>query len=590
MSSTVPHDTQSSSFYLIGRLLKSYITPYKGTLFFAIVCMIAVAATTAIQAKLIEPILDKIFIDKNMDLLLYVAGLVLGVSIVKGLASYGQLFSMKYLGQRIITNMQIELYEHLLKADIKMFGEHGSGKLLSRFTNDIIIMRRSVSNVLTGIAKDMFMLVGLVYVMFHQNWLLAILAFTVFPVAIYPILRLGKRMRKLSHDTQVELGNYTARLDETFQGARVVKAYNREAFEAKRASHIMEDLFTLYVKAARTESLASPIMETLGGIAIAGVVWYGGYQVITGETTPGAFFSFLTALMLAYKPMKSLAGFNTALQEGLAAARRLFTMLDIEPEVTDKKGAKALKVSGGGIVFNDVSFQYSIDKSALQHINFTVPAGKTVALVGASGGGKSTIMSLLLRFYDPSSGSICIDQQPITDVTQASLRNALAIVNQEVILFDDTVSNNIRYGNLKATKKHVMEAARQAGADQFIKDLPNGYDTVIGQHGLRLSGGQRQRIAIARAILKDAPILLLDEATSALDTVSEKHIQRALKTLMKDRTTLIIAHRLSTIIDADIIYVVDNGRIIEYGSHQDLLHANGAYKQLYANQSDGLII
>lgn len=576
--------SQSSTWYLVRRLLKDYIVPYKVTLWVAIICMIIVAVTTAVQAKLIEPVLDEIFINKELSLLVYVSLLVFGVSVLKGIASYGQLLTMKFIGQRVLADMQLQLYKHVLSLDIASLHAQGTGKLISRFTNDIMLMRRSISTVLTGIVKDFIMLIGLVGLMFYQNWGLAVMAFTVFPVAIYPIVRLGKRMRKISGQTQEELGNYTAKLDETFQGIKLIQAYARESYEYDKAETIIERLFGLYMKAARTESLSSPIMETLGGVAIAGVVAYGGYQVIEGYTTAGAFFSFITALMLAYRPLKGLSSFNTSLQEGLAAARRFFHMIDTVSCIQNADKAKPLIVSGGGVLLENVVFSYSDNVAALKGVTLDIPAGKTVALVGRSGSGKSTIMHLLLRFYDVDSGTITIDGQSIEGVTLESLREHVAVVSQDITLFDDTVYQNILYGNLHATKEQVMEAARLAAADEFIVQLPEGYDTQVGQHGFKLSGGQRQRIAIARAILKNAPILLLDEATSSLDSVSEQHIHAALDHLMQGRTTLVIAHRLSTIKNADIIYVMDAGVIVDSGSHQSLLDSSPHYKELYTQQ------
>ena len=396
-------------------------------------------------------------------------------------------------------------------------------------------------------------MIFLVALMFYQSWPLAVIAFIVFPVAVMPIARLGKRMRKISNSTQQQLGQFSAQLDETFQGVRMVKAYGREQHEINRASSIIENLYTLYFKASRVQAAASPIMELLTGAAIAIVVWYGGYHVIQGETTPGAFFSFVAAMIMAYKPAKTLATLNNSLQEGMAAASRLFAVLDVTAVIRDKPDAKPLAITDGAIRMADVTFHYAPDAGGIRHISFDVPAGKTVALVGPSGGGKSTMINLLLRFYDVEKGAITIDGQDIRDVTLSTLRASMSLVSQEIVLFDDTIRNNILYGRMDATHDEVIEAARMAAADSFINEMPNGYDTHIGPHGVKLSGGQRQRIAIARAMLKNAPILLLDEATSALDNTSERIVQQALEKLMQHRTTLVVAHRLSTIRHADII-------------------------------------
>lgn len=571
-----------SSLGLIKRLFKEYISPYVHKLILASLCMMLAAAATAGNAWMMQPALDKIFLQKDASLLLIIPLAVVAIALIKGAAAYFQSVLMKYVGQRVVTDMQLKLYSHLLYSDLSLLNSHSSGRLISRFTNDITVMRRAVSNVLTGIARELLTVVFLVGLMIYQSGVLSVIAFTLFPIAVYPIMRLGKRMRKIANKTQEELGNYTAQLDETFQGIRVVKAYRREPFEINRARTIIEGIFNLYIKAARTESVTSPIMETLSGIAVAMVIWYGGMQVIEGTTTPGSFFSFIAALIMAYKPIKSLADLNTSLQEGLAAAKRLFAILDVAAIIKDKSDAKPLLLQGGGISFDRVDFHYVAGKSALNGLSFSVPAGKTGALVGASGSGKSTIMNLMLRFYDPVGGTITIDGANISDVTISSLREAISLVSQDIVLFDDTVLANIRYGKLDATYEQVMEAAKKAAAHDFIMQLPEGYDTSIGQRGFSLSGGQRQRLSIARAILKDSPILLLDEATSALDPLSEQLIQAALDKLKEGRTTLVIAHRLSTVQNADIIYVMNEGKVVESGSHSLLLQQKGEYARLYA--------
>ena len=403
-------------------------------------------------------------------------------------------------------------------------------------------------------------------------------------MAIRPIVGIGRRMRRVSANTQAEIGQLTTLLSQTFQGARLVKAYGMEDYEERRAAGLFERLFALIDRATRTRSRASPMMETLGGAAIAIVILYGGHQVIVGTRTPGAFFSFITALLLAYQPLKSLANLNASLQEGLAAAQRIFQVLDVEPTIRDMPGAQPLCVAGGEIRFDRVRFGYAPGAVALDDVSLTVPPGRTVALVGASGAGKSTILNLIPRFFDVEEGSIAIDGQDIRSVTLASLRGAVALVAQEVTLFDDTLRANIAYGRFGAAATDIEAAARAAGADEFIRELPNGYDTQVGEHGVRLSGGQRQRLAIARAMLKDAPILLLDEATSALDSESERQVQAALRTLIRGRTTLVIAHRLSTVQGADLICVVDRGRIAESGRHTELLARGGLYARLYAMQ------
>lgn len=571
-----------SSSTLLKRLLREHVAPYRKRIIFAICCMIIVATTTAANAWMMQPALDQIFIAKNRTALAVIPFAVFLVGLLGALANYGNLISMRYVGQRIIADMQTRLFSHLMTSDIGLFHSQASSRLISRFTNDINLLRNAFSNVLTAAAKEILSLIFLLGVMFYQNFQLAIIALLVFPIGIYPLIRFGKRLRKLSNNTQQQLGDFTATLDEIFQGVRTVKSYNREQFEVSRARRIIESLFSLYYKSARTATASGPMMEVLSCVSIASVIWFGGFQVLDGKTTPGAFFSFVTAFLMAYKPVRAMAGFNAAMQEGLAASSRLFDVIDTPPTIVDKPGAKALVAQQGCIEYNHVTFHYTGTNAGVSDISFNVPAGKKAALVGGSGSGKSTLMNLLLRFYEVNGGGITIDGQDIRDVTLYSLRNAMAFVPQESMLFDDTVRANIAYGREGATEAEIIVAAQNAAADEFIRALPQGYDTLVGAHGVRLSGGQRQRLAIARAMLKNAPILLLDEATSSLDNESERAIQTALNTLMQGRTTLVIAHRLSTIVNADVIYVVDYGRIVESGTHQELLAKRGKYYQLYA--------
>jgi subfamily B ATP-binding cassette protein MsbA len=573
----------NSSYYLIHRLFCNHIRPYLGRLLMAVTCMLTVAATTAAIAMIMQPVIDDIFLNKHGDKLVMISLSIAGLFFLKGVATYGQNFLIQCLGQRVITNMQVQLYKHLLESDLSQITGESSGKTISRFTNDINILRASTVIITTGIAREFLSLVFLVGVMFYQSATLALITFAAFPTAIYPIIRLGKTMRKISHKTQEGLGDLTARLDETVKGIRVIKAYKMEEFEINRAAGAIEKIYRLMVKAARNQSATAPIMEVIGGVAVASVVWYGGSQVIEGATTAGAFFSFLTAVLAAYKPAKTLSGMNTVLQEGLAAAKRLFIRLDVSAEINDKPDAVKLDLEGRNaeISFENVQFGYERDQMALANVSIVVPKGQTVALVGPSGGGKSTIMNLLLRFYDIDSGSIKIDGNDIRDITMSSLRDNIAFVSQSITLFDDTIAANIAYGRPDASDKEIKQAAIDAAADEFICDLPNGYDSVIGQDGMSLSGGQRQRISIARAMLKNSPILLLDEATSALDPISEKKIQKALERLMKGRTTIVIAHRLSTVENADLIYVIKKGKIAESGTHTTLINKHGEYSKLY---------
>ena len=569
---------------LVWRLARDFMRSHVRRILFAFLLMGLAAGSTAGRAWLMEPVLDRIFVAREGSLLLLIAGGALALALVKGLADYGEAVLMTRVGQRVIADVQMTLFARLMRADLAYFYAHPSGTLISRFTSDAVLLRGAAANVLGGIGKDAVTVVFLVGVMFYQDWLLALVSFFVFPLAIRPIVGIGRRIRRVTANAQAEIGEFTTLLSQTFQGARHVKAYGMEQYEERRAAGLIERLFALIDRGTRTRSRASPMMEALGGTAIAVVILYGGHQVISGARTPGALFSFITALLLAYQPLKSLANLNASLQEGLAAAQRIFEVLDVEPTIRDMPGARPLHIAGGEIRFDNVRFGYVPGTAAIDGLSLTIPAGHTVALVGPSGAGKSTMLNLIPRFFDTDSGSIAIDGQDVRGVTIASLRSAIALVAQEISLFDDTVRANIAYGRFGASTAEIEEAARAAAADAFIRELPKGYDTMVGEHGVRLSGGQRQRIAIARAMLKNAPILLLDEATSALDSESERQVQRALNTLIRGRTTLVIAHRLSTIQGADLICVVDHGQIVETGRHPELLARDGLYARLYAMQ------
>lgn len=570
---------------LVKRLARENLRFYWKYLVFAVLCMAVVAATTALSAYLMEPIVNDIFVDRNQEMLWWVSGAVLITFLAKGLASYGQSLLMAFVGLRIVADNQTRLYKHLIGMDLGFFHSVTTGRLVSRFLVDINNMRTAVSNAVTGFGKDTLSLIGLIGVMFYQDWQLAFIAFFVFPAAVFPIVRLGRRMRKVTANTQEEMGLFTAILDQSFSGIRVVKAYGMEKYEGERVTGLVERIFGLTIKSAKIRALSSPIMETLGGVAVAVVIIYGGYRVIHQNLDPGSFFSFITALLLAYEPMKRLANLNTSLQEGLAGAQRLFDLMDTIPAISDSDTAKPLPAPvSGDVSLDHVTFSYNGEGNALNDVSVDIPAGKTVALVGPSGAGKSTIMNLIPRFHDVSAGVIRIDGHDVRDTTLESLYANISLVSQEVTLFDDTVRANIAYGKPGASETEIENAARHAAALDFIRELPDGFDTQVGERGVKLSGGQRQRLAIARAILKNAPILLLDEATSALDTESERHVQKALDHLMQGRTTLVIAHRLSTIVGADLIYVIQGGRIIENGSHTDLIEEGGAYEKLYALQ------
>lgn len=578
----------ASTASLLGRLFRESMRGYARWFFAALACMALMAAATAASAWLMEPVVNDIFVNRDESMLMPVGLAVFAVFIIKGLANYGQSTLMAYVGLRIVTDNQNRLFDKLSRMDVKFFQDSNTGGLISRFLVDINQMRGAVSNAWVSLGKDAMTLIGLIGVTFYQDWRLALIAFIIFPAALLPIVKLGRRMRKVTANTQREMGLFTTLLEQTIQGIRVVKAYSMEAYERGRVSEIVERVFNLTMKAERTRALSSPIMETLGGVAVGIVIFYGGYRVIHGNTDAGSFFSFITALLLAYEPMKRLANLNAALQQGLAGADRLFQMLDMEPAIQEAPNARDLpKPVKGAVEFRNVGFAYTQDRATLNDLSLTVPAGKTVALVGPSGAGKSTILNLIPRFYDVAEGAVLVDGEDVRGLTFQSLRGAMALVSQEVTLFDDTVRANIAYGRAGASEDEIIEAAKNAAAHDFIAELPDGYDTLVGEQGVKLSGGQRQRLAIARAMLKNAPILLLDEATSALDTESERQVQAALDALMTDRTTLVIAHRLSTVVRADLICVIVDGRVAEQGSHAELLARGGHYKHLYELQFAG---
>jgi len=574
-----------SSAALMARLLRQQVRPHAGRLVLAAVCLAVMAAATAGNAWILEPVLDKVFVARDASLLWLIVAGVIGLALTKGLADYGQSVLMAHVGQRIIADAQAELYAHLMRADLGWLHDMPTGKLISAFLYDANLLRDAVSRVITGMARDVLTAAFLLALMFHQDWKLASATVLLLPLAVLVIRRFGRRMRRASTATQEEVGRFTAILSETLGGVRLVKAYGLEARETARTRESIERRLKHMYKAIKVRAATGPFTELLSGIAVATVIAYGGHQVISGQTTPGTFFSFIAALIMAYQPIKSLANFHTGLQEGLSAAERLFALLDIEPSIRDAPHAPALRVQGGRIRFEAVQFAYRPDRPALDGIDFEVAPGQTVALVGASGSGKSTALNLIPRFYDVGAGAISIDGQRVDQVTLASLRAHIAMVTQETVLFDDTVLSNIGLGRAGATRAEIEAAARDAAAHDFVMALPQGYDTPIGENGVKLSGGQRQRLAIARAMLKDAPILLLDEATSALDAEAEAQVQQALERLVRGRTTLVVAHRLSTVAGADRILVLDRGRIVESGTHRDLVTRGGAYARLYARQS-----
>lgn len=574
----------SSTPYLVKRITKEYMRPHYKIFAISVALMLVVAGTTAFHAWLIKPALDAVFVEKNTRALVYVPLVVLIVTFVKGFATYFQLFTMNILSHRITADMRLRLYEHFIRSDIAKLHGQSSGNMIASILNEIAMVVGLINTVLNGFVKQFFTLGSLIVVMFMQSVELSLIAFVGFPLAAYPIYKIGRKLRNLSFKNQEVAAKFNSQMHDTLQYSKLVKAYHCEDFEVKRMGRIIEEIYKMSKKISKMSLVASPFTESLAGFGVAAVIWYGGHQVITGETTPGAFFAFFGAMMMAYRPLKSLSGMNSGVQLGLAAATRFYTMIDEKPTIVDKLGAVDLKDVKGEIEFKNVGFSYVEDKATLKNINLTIPAGKTVALVGHSGGGKSTIMSMILRFYDPKVGVISLDGHDLRDLSLKSVRNSMSVVSQEIMLFDDTILENIRYGKEDASDEEIIAAAKMAEADEFISQLPEGYNSKVGQNGILLSGGQRQRIAIARAILYKAPILLLDEATSALDPISERLIKDAFAKLMTGKTCVVIAHRLSTVIHADKIVVISNGEVVEEGSHAELMEKGGSYANLYSKQ------
>jgi len=567
----------------IPRILQ-YVKPYKSRLVIAMVCMVVVASMAGAQAYVVKPLLDEIFFKQDRTMLLIVPLGILGIFLFKGLFYYGYNYLLAKVGQSVIRDLRYILYNHIQSLPLSFFQKKPTGELISRIISDVTLIQGAVSNVLVGILKDTCQVFFLIGVIFYQDWRMASISMVSLPLVIYPIINFGRRHRRLSRGSQQTTAQVSNILYETITGNRIVKAFCMEKYEVSRFGETIDRLFAIVMRDTKIGAISRPLMEFLGGVGISLVVLYGGSQVLAGKSTPGTFFSFLTALIMIYEPIKGVSAINNTLQQGIAAAERVFEILDVESEVVEKSDAIELPPVKESIEFKDVRFRYDDDTEILKDINLKISPGEVLAIVGSSGGGKSTLVNLIPRFFDVSSGSVMIDATDIRDVTLKSLRSQIGMVTQQTILFNDTVRNNIAYGSPSATYEQIKAAARAAHALNFIRRLPDGFDTVIGESGARLSGGERQRISIARAILKNAPILILDEATSSLDTESEREVQQAIENLVQSRTTFVIAHRLSTIRNAHRIIVINDGRIVEEGTHETLLPQGGIYKMLYDMQ------
>ncbi len=546
----------------------------------AAICMVIAGGLQSALPLISKPAIDKIFVSKDMGALTWIPFAIVGIFLFKGLCNYGQNILMSSIGLRIVADLRNKLYECIQRQSLSFFTGHPTGVLMSRITNDVLSVQSAASEAVTALVKDTFTLVCLVGVIFYTDWKLALLAMIVFPLTVYPIAWFGRKMRKVTTSTQITMGTLNSLLQETIAGTRIVKAFCMEKYESDRFGAENERLFKLNMKTVTINAISSPLMDFLGGLGIAAVIFYGGYNVVQGYSTPGTFFSFIAALLMLYEPVKRLTNVNNTINQGIAGADRIFSIIDRVPDIIDKTDAQALPPIQNSIDLQNVSFRYE-EKPVLKNVNLTIRAGEVVAFVGMSGGGKTTLVNLIPRFYDVSEGRVLIDGRDIRDITLSSLRGQIAIVTQQTILFNDTVRNNIAYGDICTTEEEIYKAAKAANAHDFIMKLPNGYDSNIGELGTKLSGGEKQRISIARALLKDAPILILDEATSSLDTEAEIEVQDALDNLMKGRTTLVIAHRLSTIRNADRIIALVNGEIVEEGNHDTLMARKGEYYRLY---------
>jgi subfamily B ATP-binding cassette protein MsbA len=573
---------KSKSLNLYRRLLR-YSRPYAGRIILAVIGSLGVAGVDVATAQLMQPLIDKIVLARSYTLVNMVPFIIIGLAVFKGASRYVQEYFIKTAGQLIVQDIRNDLYAHSMGLSMKYYVRNSTGKMMSRILNDVGILQRSAADVLVEAVRESFTLVGLTASAFYSDWRLATVAFLVLPLSLLPASMIGRKIKDYTRRSQATLGNLTAVLQESFAGVKVIKAFGTEAYETIRFKAENLSFYKFIRKTLKYDSASAPVIEILASLGIAGVFWYGLQRVISGAISQGELFAFVASVLMMYGPVKRLIKINNSVQKSIGAAERVFEVLDEIPDIKDAQDATVLPRVAGRVDFVDVSFAYD-DDAVLKAVNLHADPGQVVALVGPSGAGKSTLVGLITRFYDPQQGAILVDGVDIRRVTLESLKRNIALVDQETFLFNDSLRNNIRYGCQEASDDEVEAAARMAYAEEFINQIPDGYDSVIGDRGVRLSGGQRQRICIARAILRDAPILILDEATSALDTESEAMVQKALANLMHNRTTFVIAHRLSTVLHADRIVVMEDGRIVDAGTHQQLLGRCDLYRKLYEMQ------
>ena len=570
---------------ILKRLYKDYTKKYLNKILLSVFFTVLLAGSTSSVAYLLDPAIKQLFIEQKQSLIYLIPMLIVIAFAVKGASLYLAKVIMIRVSEEVRKDIQVDMFASLIKADTKLVDNKHSGKFVTNLTNDVGMITNLVSTAILNLFKDSLTLIGLLSVMFYQNWKLSLIAIIMIPLASTAARTLGKRIGKVTTQQMSKTGILNTYLIEIFKNHKLTKIFQKEDFEKKRANQHIHDLKETSKKIAEVYVRASPIMEFLTGIMIAFLIFISAKLIANNELEVSNFFSFLAAMMLAYQPVRSLATLNITVQQGLSGAKRVLPIIDDDPEIKDNDNSKELLLNNGNVVFNKVKFQYSNDdKHILNNIDLDIPGKKMTALVGQSGAGKSTILNLIPRFYNVDGGDIKIDNQSIYNTTINSLRKHISLVSQDTTLFDDTIKNNIAYANSLATQEEIEQAAKYSFADDFIRNLPNKYDTLIGENGVRLSGGEKQRISIARAILKKSPIILLDEATSSLDAETENKIQKAITFLTKGRTTIVIAHRLSTILNSDKIYVIDKGEVIGKGKHDDLLISSNVYKNFYEKQ------
>jgi len=570
---------------ILKRLYNDYTRKFIKKILLSVFFSVLLAGSTSAVAYLLDPAIKKIFLEKNQTLIFIIPALIIVAFTVKGVSLYIAKVIMIGVAAEVSKNIQSDMLDSLIKADTQLIDNKHSGKFIANLTNDVNMITNLVSTAILNLFKDSLTLFGLLSVMFYQNWKLSLIALIMIPLASFAARKLGKRIGKISTEQMIEAGFLTAFLMEIFKNHKLIKIFQKEKYESSRAEKFLNAVKEKSKKINIIFVRASPIMEVLTGIMIAILIFYSGKLIISEELNINNFFSFLAAMMLAYQPVRSLATLNIAVNQGLASAKRILPIIDTKNKIVDHKDSSEIKLINGNINFKDVNFEYINNEArVLKSINLNIQGGKMTSLVGHSGAGKSTILNLIPRFYDCTSGDIMIDNQSIYKSTINSLRKNISLVSQDTTLFDDTIKNNIAYANLNASQEEIEEAAKYSYAIEFIDKLPNKYETVIGENGVRLSGGEKQRLSIARAIIKKSPIILLDEATSSLDAEIENKIQKAINFLTKNRTTIVIAHRLSTILNSDKIYVIDNGKIISEGNHKELLLNSSVYKNFYEKQ------